>query len=150
MKEMIKKVRERREGFTMAELLIVVAIIAVLVAIAIPVFTAQLERSRESADLANMRAVYAEVSAQALEETPATFTSTALGGTSVEWNDAAKTFTVDVPMTQKNANWETANASAKIGPKAVSNDMCTDTLISGKKYTLVYTVTNGSVTINGK
>ena len=42
MKEMMKKVRERREGFTMAELLIVVAIIAVLVAIAIPVFTAQL------------------------------------------------------------------------------------------------------------
>lgn len=34
-------------GFTLAELLIVVAIIAVLVAIAIPIFTSQLEKSRE-------------------------------------------------------------------------------------------------------
>ncbi|MEG1167376.1 MAG: prepilin-type N-terminal cleavage/methylation domain-containing protein, partial [Gordonibacter sp.] len=39
MKEMIKRVREEKGGFTLAELLIVVAIILVLVAIAIPVFT---------------------------------------------------------------------------------------------------------------
>ena len=44
----------------MAELLIVVAIIAVLVAISIPIFTSQLEKSREATDAANFRAVYAE------------------------------------------------------------------------------------------
>ena len=66
MKEMIKKVKERREGFTMAELLIVVAIIAVLVAIAIPVFTAQLEKSKEATDLANIRTAYAEIVAEKL------------------------------------------------------------------------------------
>lgn len=49
----------RERGFTMAELLIVVAIIAVLVAIAIPVFSAQLEKSREAVDLANVRSAYA-------------------------------------------------------------------------------------------
>lgn len=48
-------------GFTLMELLIVVAIIAVLVAVAIPVFTSSLEKSREAADLANIRAAYAEV-----------------------------------------------------------------------------------------
>ena len=63
MKEMIKKVRERREGFTMAELLIVVAIIAVLVAIAIPVFNGQLEKSRDAVSVSNLRAAYAEASA---------------------------------------------------------------------------------------
>lgn len=72
MKEMIKKVKERREGFTMAELLIVVAIIAVLVAIAIPVFTTQLEKSKEATDVANLRAAYAECAAAALTETAAT------------------------------------------------------------------------------
>ena len=47
-----------RGGFTLAELLIVVAIIAVLVAIAIPVFSKSLESSAEATDIANMRSAY--------------------------------------------------------------------------------------------
>ena len=57
--------KKSREGFTLAELLIVIAIIAVLVAVAIPVFGSQLEKSREAADLANVRAAYAEVLTEA-------------------------------------------------------------------------------------
>ena len=57
--------KKSREGFTLAELLIVVAIIAVLVAVAIPVFGNQLEKSREAVDLANVRAAYAEVLTEA-------------------------------------------------------------------------------------
>ena len=53
--------KNNRKGFTLAELLIVVAIIAVLVAIAIPTFTSQLEKSREGTDAANIRNMYAEV-----------------------------------------------------------------------------------------
>lgn len=45
-------------GFTLAELLIVVAIIAILVAISIPVFTAQLKKSRLAVDEANIREAY--------------------------------------------------------------------------------------------
>ena len=58
--------KREKNGFTLAELLIVVAIIAVLVAISIPIFTSQLEKSRESTDLANVRAAYAEVMAAAI------------------------------------------------------------------------------------
>ena len=58
--------KKNNHGFTLAELLIVVAIIAVLVAIAIPVFTTQLERSREATDLSNIRAAYAEAVADYL------------------------------------------------------------------------------------
>lgn len=57
---------KRAAGFTLAELLIVVAIIAVLVAVAIPVFNSQLEKSREATDLANVRSTYAEVTTQAI------------------------------------------------------------------------------------
>ena len=57
--------KKSRKGFTLAELLIVVAIIAVLVAVAIPVFGSQLEKSREAADLANVRAAYAKVLTEA-------------------------------------------------------------------------------------
>ena len=56
----MKKRFSEEKGFTLAELLIVVAIIAVLVAIAIPVFTTQLERAREATDIANIRSSYAE------------------------------------------------------------------------------------------
>jgi type IV pilus assembly protein PilA len=42
-----EELRKRNDkGFTLMEMLIVVAIIAVLIAIAIPVFTNQLEKSR--------------------------------------------------------------------------------------------------------
>ena len=54
------------KGFTLAELLIVVAIIAVLVAIAIPIFTTRLEQSRETTDIANLRSAYAAASVAAL------------------------------------------------------------------------------------
>ena len=55
------KTRKDHSGFTLMEMLIVVAMIAVLVAISIPIFTNILEKSRESTDLANVRAAYAEV-----------------------------------------------------------------------------------------
>lgn len=57
--------RDKR-GFTLAELLVVVAIIAVLVAIAIPIFTSQLEKSREATDAANIRSQYAQVMTDAI------------------------------------------------------------------------------------
>lgn len=60
--------KKNNKGFTLAELLIVVAIIAVLVAIAIPVFTSQLEKSREATDMSNVRAAYAEVVANYLTD----------------------------------------------------------------------------------
>ena len=39
----------------------------VLVAISIPIFTSQLEKSREATDLANIRAAYAEASVKVLD-----------------------------------------------------------------------------------
>ena len=60
--------KKNNKGFTLAELLIVVAIIAVLVAIAIPVFANQLEKSKESTDMANIRSAYATLVAKYLED----------------------------------------------------------------------------------
>ena len=57
MKEMIKRIREERGGFTLAELLIVVAIVLVLVAIAVPVFTGALDNANRSVARADIHAV---------------------------------------------------------------------------------------------
>jgi len=56
----------KKQGFTLMELLIVIAIIVVLVAISIPVFASNLEKSREAVDLANLRAAYAEIQNMAM------------------------------------------------------------------------------------
>ena len=64
----MKKTMQNKKGFTLAELLIVVAIIAVLVSISIPIFSTQLEKAREATDAANIRSAYAEVVAASLED----------------------------------------------------------------------------------
>lgn len=58
-----------KNGFTLAELLIVVAIIAVLVAISIPIFTSQLEKAREAVDLSNVRSAYSILQTSIMTET---------------------------------------------------------------------------------
>lgn len=49
----------RKKGFTLAELLIVVAIIGVLVAVSVPVFTAQRSKAVDAVNKANIRAAKA-------------------------------------------------------------------------------------------
>jgi len=51
----MKKTVYSRGGFTIAELLIVLMIIGILVGVSVPVFTAQLEKTREATDIANER-----------------------------------------------------------------------------------------------
>lgn len=60
--------KNKNRGFTLAELLIVVAIVGVLLAISIPIFNKNLESSRESVDLSNVRSAYSEVMAAVVSE----------------------------------------------------------------------------------
>ena len=87
--------KQNKNGFTLMEMLIVIAIIAVLIAVAIPVFASQLEKAREATDLANVRSAYAQVSTEAL-----------LGDSET---------TVTVNLKQKQADWQSVDHPVNIG-----------------------------------
>ena len=93
--------KKKRKGFTLAELLIVVAIIAVLVAIGIPIFTSQLEKSREATDAANIRAQYAQVMAKAI---------TVDGNVNIDGKDFEK-----INLRQKQPDWQTETIPNSLG-----------------------------------
>lgn len=120
---MLKKMNKK--GFTLAELLIVVAIIAVLVAISIPIFSAQLEKAKEATDMANIRSAYAEVIANYL-------------------GDSTKDYTIEVDIKSDTSNWESGD-SAKLGGVKYE-----DLINTGKKKKInVVCSKEGKVTING-
>lgn len=75
-----------KSGFTLAELLIVVAIIGVLASVSIPIFSKELEKSREATDLANVRSAYAEVIADVvMNQKDAFFRKVILKQTQDDW-----------------------------------------------------------------
>ena len=116
--------KTNKKGFTLAELLVVVAIIAVLVAISIPIFTSQLEKARESTDAANIRAAIAEVTADALTS---------------EKTIEDKT----VVATQTKPKWQTENDAETM--KISNIDVTAKT--KGNNYTISYNTTTQKVEV---
>ncbi len=123
--------KKNNKGFTLAELLIVVAIIAVLVAIAIPVFTSQLEKAREATDMANVRSAYAAAVIEFL-------------------GDGSQDISVNVPAKQTVfGSWESATnnvLSTEIGSFADSYTVPAPTSASGWNVTI--TASTGAVGIS--
>ncbi len=133
--------KKNNKGFTLAELLIVVAIIAVLVAIAIPVFTSQLEKSRESTDAANIRSAYAEVMTAALTQAD-DVTGVTRSGSSA----GAYTYTATVAAKQTVAQWQNT-AIEDIGGLAVNNTTGINAVVAPNTWTITYTESTGDCTI---
>lgn len=107
----LMKTKVNKKGFTLAELLIVVAIIAVLVAISIPIFTSQLEKSRDATDEANVRSAIAEVTAAVLSDDKKDS-----GNGDVKYENG--TYTMTVKAKGQKAGWSGAadeNTKIKIG-----------------------------------
>lgn len=129
----MKKLKNSK-GFTLMEMLIVVAIIAILVAIAIPAFSNQLEKAREATDMANLRSGYALVVTSAL-----TGVAESDGqGHTVSGSNGV--WTLQVAATQKMDDWQSGNPNIA----GYTVDTCAT---NGATWTITYTESTGEVTI---
>ncbi len=88
---------KKTKGFTLAELLIAVAIIGVLVAISIPIFSSQLEKSREATDLSNVRSAYSQV-----------INAEISGSDGLVKKEQSGAYYLDVKLKQKQKDWQTS------------------------------------------
>jgi prepilin-type N-terminal cleavage/methylation domain-containing protein len=80
---MLRKLNIKSGGFTLVEIMIVVAIIALLAAIAVPNFLRSRKRSQATQVLEDLRILDSAVDQYAIENNKS-------GGTSVSWADAQK------------------------------------------------------------
>ena len=77
---MLQKLNKNRGGFTLVEIMIVVAIIALLAAIAVPNFLRARKRSQATRILEDLRIIDSAIDQYAIENNKA-------GGASVNWTD---------------------------------------------------------------
>ncbi len=143
--------KNNNKGFTLMEMLIVVAIIAVLVAIAIPVFTNQLEKAREATDAANIRSAYAEVMACALTDEGVGNKNSVNVTENKTGNQVTKTYEKDVECTQKQTGWQNTSITEIAGLK--TGDTTDGTQVSAKTlngWTVKYDEVTGATTITEK
>ena len=133
---MLKKLTNKK-GFTLMEMLIVVAIIAVLVAIAIPTFTSALNKAKAGTDLANIRSGYA--SAQLEVMTGNTATVYYLN------NDGSVSDTASGSYTTKGES-KYADTTATVGGQfGVAANAADKKVAWGKDKHIKYTVTDGTI-----
>lgn len=126
---------KNKKGFTLAEMLIVVAIIGILVAISTSVLSNRLETSRETADLGNIRNCYAELVAVAEldgEMKPFIRTmKTSTGGTC---------YCIYLKSQQKKNGWQTTSFEKRDGYIKVENCYVGAPYGEGANYKNVYQI----------
>ena len=134
---MFKKLNKK--GFTLAELLVVVAIIGVLVAISIPIFTSQLEKARDAVTVANIRTAYAEAQTLAL-----TASKDGDKADNATWNAATHTVTVENVVCEGHEANEFSGLASEL--PALVKDLADDTTAkTTKKIAFTYDATTGAL-----
>ena len=132
MRKSLAKVRKNKKGFSLVELIVVIAIMAVLVAILAPQFIKYVEKSRQSADVKNSQEMVSAVQAYAADTgltasdstgTVITFATdgTTVAGTNKTAIDAALSDAGVANGKLKSTNWGDAGVTITVKTDANGN-----------------------------
>ena len=141
-----KKLVERK-GFTLTELLIVMAVVAVLAAVAIPTFSKQMEAARETNDLSLIRNAYTEAMAIAeLDITDGKLdgkkNGTAISETNITidgTDKTAKTYSVDIITMMPGSSWKQTGSTWAYVDNHVGGKEVNPGFMSDKSYKVKFT-----------
>lgn len=131
------------KGFSLIELIVVIAIMAILVGALAPQYMKFVERSRKSTDVQNVAAIKSALEVYAAD--PMVATADALGTGSV------KITTTETPVSETNAsgNGNKALAAAGISSLLLKSSKWPDASSNITEYVLTYTVSpNGTVSFS--
>lgn len=131
----LKAKLHKENGFTLIEMLIVVAIIAILIAIAIPFVNKALERAREATDAANERAAIGAAMVEVLGENK-------LGG--AEINDSSTTYTAYYKVDNSKGVLDKDNKGNGYGKGTTYGDVSANNV--GKVIKVQYSTDSGEFT----
>jgi type IV pilus assembly protein PilA len=115
MRELFKRVFKKEEGFSLIELIIVIAILAIIAAIAVPNLLANIRRANEGADISNAKLIadsIATVIAQNPEYEGDELTDENFEAASTEAivDDALATFSGTAPTIKASVNGDSGDA----------------------------------------
>jgi len=116
MKWLVTQVNKKNKGFTLIEMVVVMAIIAVLIAIAVPQVLRLINKSKVTADLSSAKAIATQIQQYMADGANVSLSNQSLSANSSLENYVKERINGGIPKVRFNSSWEwrvTANTTSE-------------------------------------